>query len=153
MNSVTVDNPITADNGPSTHHLQTSQRTETISHSLANTNNVIPPTNDPHEVRGEQSCDHDNDSYTCFCSRKRAGLWGFQAHKRSCRVLDIPDLRLMFELGPDAEPDPDDTEETNTDSCLYFEYERVSKLPGIKLRRSERTFQNCSTIQQRNSKH
>ena len=128
INSVTVDNPITADNGPSTHHLQTSQRTETISHSLANTNNVI---------RGEQSCDHDNDSYTCFCGRKCAGLRGFQAHKRSCRVLDIPDLRLMFELGPDPEPDPDDSEETNTDSCSYFEYERVSKLPGIKLPKSE----------------
>ena len=59
------------------------------------------------------------------------------AHKRSCRVLDIPHLRLMFELGPDPEPDPDDTEETNTDSCSYFEYERVSKLPGIKLPKSE----------------
>ena len=64
INSVTVDNPIMADNGPLTHHLQTSQRTETISHSIANTNNVIPPTNDPPEVRGEQSCNHDNDSYT-----------------------------------------------------------------------------------------
>ena len=61
-----------------THHLQTSQRTETISHSLANTNNVIPPTDDPPEVRGEQSCDHDNDSYTCFCGRKCAGLRGFK---------------------------------------------------------------------------
>ena len=74
INSVTVDNPITADNGPSTHHLQTSQRTETISHSLANTNNVIPPTNDPPEIRDEQSCNHDRDSYTCFCGRKCAGL-------------------------------------------------------------------------------
>ena len=88
---------------------------------------MIPPTNDPPEVRGEQSCDHDNDSYTCFCSRKCAGLRGFQAHKRSCRVLDIPDLRLMSELGPDPEPDPDDTEETNTNSCSYFEYERGKK--------------------------
>ena len=44
INSVTVDNPITADNCPSTYHLQTSQRTETMSHSLANTSNVIPPT-------------------------------------------------------------------------------------------------------------
>ena len=137
INSVTVDNPITADSGPSTHHLQTSERTETISHSLANTNNVIPPTNDPPEVRGEQSCDHDNDSYICFGGRKCAGLRGFQAHKRSCRVLDVPDLRLMFELGPNPEPDPDDTEETNTDLCSYFEYERVSKLPGIKLPKSE----------------
>ena len=58
INSVTVDNPIKADNGPSTHHLQTSQRTETVSHSLANTNNVIPPTDDPPEVRGKQICDH-----------------------------------------------------------------------------------------------
>ena len=89
-----------AGNGPSTHHLQISQRTETISHSLANTNNVIPPTNDPPEVCGEQSCDHDNDSYTGFWSRKCAGLRGFQAHKQSytrylsytCHILDIPDL-------------------------------------------------------------
>ena len=43
INSVTVDNPIMADNGPSTHHPQTSQRTETISHPLVNTNIVIPP--------------------------------------------------------------------------------------------------------------
>ena len=64
-------------------------------------------------------------------------LRGFQAHKQSCRVLDIPDLRLMFELGPDPEPDPDDSEETYTDSCSHFEHERVSKLPGIKLPKSE----------------
>ena len=36
----------------------------------------------------------------------------------------------MFELGLDPE-------QTNTDSCLYFEYERVSKLPEIKLPKSE----------------
>ena len=43
----------------------------------------------------------------------------------------------MFEIGPDPEPDPDHTEETNTDSCSYFEYERVCKLLGIKLPKSE----------------
>ena len=113
INSVTADNTITADNDPSTHHLQTSQRTETISHSLANTNNVIPPPDDPPEVCGEQSCDHDNDSCTCFCDRKCAGLGGFKLTNGHV------------------------TEETNTDLCSYFEYERVFKLPGIKLPKSE----------------
>ena len=99
---------------------------------------MISPINDPPEVRGEQSCDHDNDSYVyLFLRSKVCWFTGFQAHKRSCRVLDISDLRLMFELGSDPEPDPDDTEETSTDSCSYFEYERVSKLPGIKLPKSE----------------
>ena len=43
--------------------------------------------------------DNDNDCYwkECYCGKKCKGLRELKAHQRSCNVLDLPELRGLFE--------------------------------------------------------
>ena len=43
--------------------------------------------------------DNDDDCYLkeCYCGKKCKGLRRLKAHQRSCNVLDLPELRNLFQ--------------------------------------------------------
>ena len=121
----------------------TNEVTELPNVSIVNTNNEIPPTNDPPENR-ESNKDNDeelenneqvNDNlisyFQCYCGKRCKGLRGLQAHKRACKILTIPDLKSLFASPPRC---VEYSENSNEDLVNDEEIiEKISMLNGIKL--------------------
>ena len=100
-------------------------------HSLANTNRVIEPTNDPPDIRTEN--DEVVNDCICYCGKVCKGLRGLQAHKRACRILDIPDMKALFE---EELQEVNDVNELNNDGDDNYQHkilENNLKLNGVKL--------------------
>ena len=47
--------------------------------------NTLQEHNDPHR-------------FTCYCGKKCKGLHGLKAHQRSCHVVDISNIKELFEM-------------------------------------------------------
>ena len=62
--------------------------------SIANTNNMV------NGEESENTLQEHNDPhrFTCYCGKKCKGLRGLKAHQRSCHVVDIPNIKELFEM-------------------------------------------------------
>ena len=108
------------------HSLETPER------SLANTDNVIVNTNDPPDIRqSEEDNETNKEEITCFCGKVCKGIRGLQAHKRACKIIDIPDIRALLEkpLQNNAIPS-DDIEDIETDITVT---DKLNRLNGVNL--------------------
>ena len=97
--------------------------------SLANNNGIIEPTNDPPDIRTDE--ENVNEEFICYCGRVCKGLRGLQAHKRACRILDIPDMKALFEEPLRINEVEDNEPEVNDDE--HETMEKNLKLNGVKL--------------------
>ena len=96
---------------------------ETVERTLAKANNNIPSNNDPPDIRIAEN----KDTYKCCCGKVCNGLKGLQAHKRSCKVIDIPDIKSLFEY-----PIVNNEEELD-DRTENLQFDKIETIPGIKL--------------------
>ena len=64
---------------------------------IANTNNMV------NNEESENALQEHNDSrrFTCYCGKKCKGLCGLKAHQCSCHVVDIPNIKKLFEMQDD----------------------------------------------------
>ena len=64
-----------------------------INRSLSNHNNTVPPATvvafDPHEEEREQA-------FECYCGRSFKSVRCLNLHRRSCHVVDVPNLNDLF---------------------------------------------------------
>ena len=67
---------------------------------------------------------------TCYCGKECKGLRGLKAHQRSCHVVDIPNIKELFEMQDEYVSEESD-EERNEEEQINSVKERVLK--GIKL--------------------
>ena len=99
--------------------------------SIANNEFEIDPTNDPPIDRDSEDREEEDEKkyIKCYCGKKCLGLRGLQAHKRACRIINIPDIKALLELP--LEGDDDEEEVINEIENILFNKEAV--LNGIKL--------------------
>ena len=96
--------------------------------SIANTNNVVNGNNEESE---NTLLEHnDPHRFTCYCGKKCKGLRGLKAHQRSYHVVDIPNIKELFEMQDEYVSEESD-EERNEEEQISSVKERVLK--GIKL--------------------
>ena len=55
--------------------------------------------------------EQNNHDHQCYCGKSFKTFRGLNSHKRSCHVLDIPDLKSLYEVS--LQGTSDDTEESN----------------------------------------
>ena len=79
--------------------------------------NTLLEHNDPHR-------------FTCYCGKKCKGLRGLKAHQRSYHVVDIPNIKELFEMQDEYVSEESD-EERNEEEQISSVKEQVLK--GIKL--------------------
>ena len=72
--------------------------------------------------------------FTCYCGKKCKGLHGLKAHQSSCHVVDIPNIKELFEMQDEYVSEESD-EERNEEEQINSVKERVLK--GIKLRKNK----------------
>ena len=94
--------------------------------SIANTNNMV------NNEESENTLQEHNDphQFTCCRGKKCKGLRGLKAHQRSCHVVDIPNIKELFEMQDEYVSEESD-EECNEEEQINSVKERVLK--GIKL--------------------
>ena len=97
--------------------------------SIADTNNMA------NNEGSENTLQEHNDPhrFTSHCEKKCKGLRGLKAHQRSCHVVDIPNIKELFEMQDEYVPEESD-EERNEEEQINSVKERVLK--GIKLPKS-----------------
>ena len=93
---------------------------------IANTNNMV------NNEESENTLQEHNDPhrFTCYCGKKCKGLRGLKAHQRSCHVVDIPNIKVLFEMQDEYVSEESD-EEWNEEEQINSVKERVLK--GIRL--------------------
>ena len=64
--------------------------------SIANTNNMVNGNNEESENTLQEH--NDPHRFTCYCGKKCKGLRGLKAHQCSCYVVDIPNIKELFEM-------------------------------------------------------
>ena len=73
---------------------------------------------------------NDPHRFTCYCGKKCKGLCGLKAHQHSCHVVDIPNIKELFEMQDEYVSEESD-EERNEEEQINSVKKRVLK--GIKL--------------------
>ena len=99
--------------------------------SIANTNNMV------NNEESENTLQEHNDPhrFTCYFGKKCKGLRGLKAHQRSCHVVDIPNIKELFEMQDEYVSEESD-EERNEEEQINSVKERVLK--RIKLPKEQR---------------
>ena len=94
--------------------------------SIANTKNVV------NGEESENALQEHNDPhrFTCYCGKKCKRLRGLKTYQRSCHVVDIPNIKELFEMQDEYVSEESD-EERNEEKQINHVKERVLK--GIKL--------------------
>ena len=127
----------------------------TPEHSIANNGFSISTTNDPPVNTDDESWNsHEerSDYVSCYCGKKCKGIRGLQAHKRSCKVIDIPDIKALLTDPVDCDLDNEDlssNESVLDDYC----YDKMCLQPGIKLPRNEQEWSNANDYFKNNMRH
>ena len=94
VNHPTVDNPMRPlDTSTS---LTNDQYNGNHAHSIINEERPLN-VNSAEQSLNNQNNNDDCYMKECYCSKLCKGLRGLKAHQRSCKVLDLPELREMFQ--------------------------------------------------------
>ena len=92
--------------------------------SIANTNNMVNGNNEESENTLQEH--NDPHRFTCYCGKKCKGLRGLKAHQRSCHVVDIPNIKELFEMQDEYVSEESD-KERNEEEQINSVKERVLK--------------------------
>ena len=80
-----------------------------------------------------------NHDHQCYCGKSFITFRGLNSHKRSCHVLDIPDLyKSLYEVS--LQGTSDDTEESNEED-EEIDLDKLSLLTGVKLPKRDSDWQ------------
>ena len=85
-------------------------------------------------VKPEQN----NHDHQCYCGKSFKTFRGLNSHKRSCHVLDIPDLKSLYEVS--LQGTSDDIEESNEED-EEIDLDKLSLLTGVKLPKRDSDWQ------------
>ena len=99
----------------------------------SNHNGETAANNEP-VVEPEQN-NHDHQSY---CGKSFKTFRGLNSHKRSCHVLDNPDLKSLYEVS--LQETSNDTEESNEED-EEIDLDKLSLLTGVKLPKRDSDWQ------------
>ena len=82
--------------------------------------------------------EQNNHDHQCYCRKSLKTFRGLNLHKRSCHVLDIPDLKSLYEVS--LQGTSDDTEESNKED-EEIDLDKLSLLTGVKLPKRDSDWQ------------
>ena len=85
--------------------------------------------------------EENNHNHQCYCGKSFKTFRGLNSHKRSCHVLDIPNLKSLFEVS--LQGTSDDIEESNEED-EEIDLDKLSLLTGVKLPKRDSDWQNAN---------